>query len=106
MNETVSITFRTQSGDHLIKVRPGHTLMEAAREAGVPGIIGECGGSLSCGTCHVRVVESPSALPDVSDAERDMLEFAEVPATEASRLCCQIVAAPALDGLIVEVAEV
>ena len=30
--------------------RPGDSVMETAVRNGVPGIVGECGGSLSCAT--------------------------------------------------------
>ncbi|WP_342456182.1 2Fe-2S iron-sulfur cluster-binding protein [Phaeobacter gallaeciensis] len=33
----------------------GQNLMQAALSHDVPGIIGECGGTLSCATCHVYV---------------------------------------------------
>ena len=38
-----------------LDVKEGASLMEAATRHGVPGIIGECGGSMSCATCHVVV---------------------------------------------------
>src|SRR4051812_567029 len=36
-------------------VPAGHNLMEAAVANNVPNVIGECGGCLSCATCHVYV---------------------------------------------------
>ena len=65
------------------EVREGQNLMEAAVAANVPRVIGECGGSLSCATCHVFVTL------DVAEAERQ----------PTSRLSCQIKMSPALDGL-------
>ena len=44
--------------------RPGDSVMETAVRNGVPGIVGECGGSLSCATCHVFVA------PETLDAGR------------------------------------
>ena len=35
----------------------GATLMTAAKRAGIKGIEAECGGTLSCATCHVYVEE-------------------------------------------------
>ncbi len=35
----------------------GDSVMETAVRNGVPGIVAECGGSLSCATCHVFVRE-------------------------------------------------
>lgn len=63
--------------------------MEAALNAGVPGIRGECGGALACATCHVVVEHCPSVMEAGLSAEQEMLEFAEVPAREAGRLSCQ-----------------
>ncbi len=37
------------------EVKPGLNLMEAAVANNIPNVIGECGGSLSCATCHVVV---------------------------------------------------
>ena len=40
------------------EVAPGLNLMEAAVASNVPLVIGECGGNLSCATCHVQVDEA------------------------------------------------
>ena len=48
------IVFVTADGQHLtIDATEGLNVMEAARRAGIVGIIGECGGACSCATCHV-----------------------------------------------------
>ena len=39
----------------VIDVAPGTTLMEAAIDNDVAGIVAECGGACSCATCHVYV---------------------------------------------------
>lgn len=85
-------------------VPEGHNLMEAAVANDVPGIIGECGGCLSCATCHVYVDDQ--WLPHVGqpdEVENEMLSITEAERTEASRLSCQIVMCEQLDGLIVRV---
>jgi len=99
------ITFRSASGDATeIDAVGGFTLMETAVNNGVDGIEGECGGGLSCGTCHVHVdlgfadlLEAP--LP----GEAEMLELL-IGCDARSRLACQIKVAPALDGMIVDIA--
>lgn len=91
------IRFRLRDGGAIdIEAANGETLMRTARANAVPGIIGECGGEMSCGTCHV-VVESSGELPPPSRDELDLLESLD-DAEECSRLGCQIRVAPELDG--------
>ncbi len=84
-----------------LDVADGVSLMEAAVSNGVPGIDGDCGGNCACATCHVRVDDQwLAAAGEKSEMETAMLDFAE--GVEAnSRLACQIMASPALDGMIV-----
>jgi 2Fe-2S ferredoxin len=92
-------------GEHRLEAQPGISLMQLATSEGVPGIEGECGGVLSCATCHVYVDEPwYRQLPAPQQAELDMLEFAEDPSA-TSRLCCQIKVTQALDGLRVRIPE-
>jgi 2Fe-2S ferredoxin len=87
-------------------VKDGHNLMEAAVANRVPHVIGECGGCLSCATCHVYVDEAWAAKagkPD--DMESDMLEITLVERKPTSRLSCQIKASAALDGIVLHVPE-
>ncbi len=77
--------------------------MEAAVAAGVEGIAADCGGMLTCATCHVMVREPfASQLPPPDSEELAMLAFTATPGTPASRLSCQIRLTAALDGLTVE----
>lgn len=81
----------------------GETVMSAAVRSGVPGIIGECGGQLSCATCHVWVKEECRDLVGPpGDMEADLLDLGVSDFTEASRLGCQITITDELDGLAVE----
>lgn len=89
------------------EVKPGRHLMEAAVEAGVPGIIGECGGTMSCATCHVYVDEAWQAASGApEDFEDAMLDATEAPRLDTSRLSCQLVMGPSLDGIVLRVPEV
>ena len=82
------------------EVREGQNLMESAVAANVPRVIGECGGSLSCATCHVYVAPDWAAkTSDVGEFEDAMLDVAEAERQPTSRLSCQIKMSPALDGL-------
>ena len=81
-------------------VAAGTNMMEAAVANNVKGVVGECGGSLSCATCHVYVGSDwakKTGMP--GDFEDAMLDATEVERTDASRLSCQITADDALDGL-------
>ena len=86
-----------------IECKPGQSLMQAAMSANVHGIEAECGGLLTCATCHVYVREPyASALPAASGDELGMLEFTASPRQPNSRLSCQIDLTAALDGLTVD----
>lgn len=87
--------------------RDGESVMRVAVDNLVEGIIGECGGDLSCATCHVFVdQEWVHLLPPCSPEEEDMLEAAAAEPTEFSRLCCQIRCDASLDGLTVTIPDV
>jgi ferredoxin-2, mitochondrial len=78
----------------------GDRLLEVAQNDGQP-LEGTCEGQMSCSTCHVIVAEEDFArLPRASEEEEDMLDLA-VGATRTSRLACQILLTPDLDGLTV-----
>jgi len=82
----------------------GTTLMEAALDNDVPEIIGECGGCLSCATCHVFVDSEwfeKTGQPD--EMEEAMLDVTDVAKQQYSRLSCQITMSDELDGLVVHV---
>lgn len=84
----------------------GQSVMEIARQAGIDGIVGECGGHCACATCHVCVAPEwfgETGPPD--DDESDMLDFTAAKRQPTSRLSCQIRLRPALDGLIVHTPE-
>ena len=89
----------------VVDVPAGLSVMEGAVRNNIAGITGECGGVMSCGTCHVFVDPAWLALTGArSDAEDAMLEFAVDPA-DNSRLGCQIKVRDELDGLVVHMPE-
>ena len=98
------ITFIEHAGiAHVVDAEIGQSVMEAARNHGIPGIIADCGGSCACATCHVYVEAEWLARTGVPDGlEGDMLEAAE-DVRDVSRLSCQIRVTPELDGLIVHI---
>jgi 2Fe-2S ferredoxin len=82
----------------------GHSLMEAAVANNVPNVIGECGGCLSCATCHVYVdPQWYEKTGKVSELEDEMLEITVAERKPMSRLSCQIHSAPELDGIVLYV---
>jgi 2Fe-2S ferredoxin len=102
----VQVHFNLAAGStRSIEVASGESVMQAALNGSVKGIIGDCGGSLACATCHVHVVsEWLDRLEPPSPQERQLIEMAIDP-DETSRLSCQIKLTDALDGLTVRVPE-
>jgi len=91
---------------HVVEVANGLTVMEGARDNGIPGIAADCGGACACSTCHVYIDPSwVDQLPKKDAMEADMLDFAHEPDPVLSRLTCQIKVADALDGLVVQMPE-
>jgi 2Fe-2S ferredoxin len=86
-----------------IEATVGQSLMQAAVDANIDGIEADCGGSLSCATCHVMPDAAWAArLPAPSKDELAMLDFTASARTPQSRLSCQIMLTPGLDGLQVQ----
>jgi ferredoxin, 2Fe-2S len=84
----------------------GQTVMRGAMDAGLSGIEAQCGGNCACATCHCYVaVEWQDRLKAPSEDERFMLGNVAAERRPNSRLCCQIVLEPALDGLLVQFPE-
>ena len=100
------ITYIEHSGQkHEIDVANGLTVMEGAVQNNVPGIDADCGGGMSCATCHVYVTEDWfDKLEKKLDGEEDMLDQAYEP-KKNSRLSCQITGSDEVDGLIVNMPE-
>lgn len=97
-----TVTYIESNGTtHQVEAALDRTLMQIAIDNSVPGILGDCGGSCSCATCHCFVDLSwTSKLPPISETESFMLDG--VPERrESSRLCCQIKMCAELDGIVV-----
>jgi len=102
-----NVTWQMPDGSTITAdVAEGLSMMEAAVANNVPHVIGECGGCLSCATCHVYVhpdwIGKIGALDDMQDA---MLDATDAERQENSRLSCQIAASPELDGLVLLVPD-
>ncbi|MER5436230.1 2Fe-2S iron-sulfur cluster-binding protein [Streptomyces sp. NPDC002588] len=102
----MQITVTTRDGTpHQVEASTGLSLMQNIRNAGVEELEAICGGSLSCATCHVYVDSLPARaeLSPRSADEEDLLDACDDLA-ENSRLSCQVVFDPALDGMRVTIA--
>jgi len=84
-----------------LAVPTGHSVMQHAVANGAHGIVGECGGSAMCATCHVYVDAAwVDKLPAPLSTELEMLECTASERRPESRLSCQIKMSDALDGLV------
>ena len=90
--------------EHEMEGRAGWSVMENIREAGFDELLALCGGCCSCATCHVHVdPEWTDRLKPMVDDEDDLLDTSEH-RLATSRLSCQILLTPELDGLKVRIA--
>lgn len=103
----IEITWKTENGEAITaEVGAGTNLMDAATSNNVPNIDGDCGGNLSCATCHVFVEPQWLAKTgEVTDIEDTMLDMTDVERRDNSRLSCQIIASSELNGLVLHVPE-
>jgi 2Fe-2S ferredoxin len=69
----------------------GDTVMQTAVRNGVSAVVAECGGVLSCATCHVFVApQNADDFAPMSEAEDAMLDGTAVDREPGSRLSCQL----------------
>lgn len=83
------------------EIEEGWSLMEGARQAGIEGVVAECGGGLICSTCHVIVEPAWIAAVGTAEGTEAMLLELAPEHGETSRLSCQIEMTEELDGLTV-----
>ena len=90
-----------QGREHRVQVQPGSSVMQAALNAGVPGILADCGGSCSCGTCPGYL--EGAAAADVTSAAGNELAMLDcvIDVLPHSRLTCQVVVTAEMDGLVI-----
>ena len=92
----------TDGTRHTLQAPIGKSLMQAATAASIEAIAADCGGLMSCATCHVYVDDDwLPRLPPPSHDELSMLEMTAAPREPSSRLSCQIDLQAGLDGLCV-----
>lgn len=89
-----------------VEGRDGDTVMQVAYDNGIEGVAAECGGSMSCGTCHVFLdQETFDRIGAPTKNEIDMLDLVPSDRHATSRLSCQIKVDAAFAGAEVNVPE-
>lgn len=103
----MKITYIAADGTETqVEARPGDSVMQAAVANDVDGIIGECGGSMMCATCHCYVDDAwADATGGRGEGEDDLLDCAASEVKPTSRLSCQIRMREELDGLVIHLPE-
>jgi len=85
---------------HTIDGEEGEALMFILRDDNDLPVEGTCGGTASCGTCHIYVdADWFSRLPARDDHETDLLDTLDHFEPEKSRLACQVTLTPEFEGL-------
>jgi len=97
--------FEPDGTERRVEAASGTTVMEAAIDNDVNGIVAECGGACSCATCHVYVDPQWVQKLPAPDAQEDGMLDCVLDRRGNSRLSCQIVLSDKLDGLVVRVAD-
>ncbi|MEU1984503.1 2Fe-2S iron-sulfur cluster-binding protein [Nocardia sp. NPDC019395] len=97
------ITFHLPGQERVVAGEAGKTIMQVAVQAGIPGIVGECGGDMSCATCHVYCADQTGFKPASAD-EQDLLELVD-DLRDSSRLSCQMKLTETIAEVSVEVPE-
>ena len=102
----MKITFIESDGTaHEVAATAGWSLMENAVKNGVPGLLAECGGSATCGTCRIYITPEWSAkIEPPHDDELALLDYVNEDDPNA-RLSCQIKMSEVLDGISVSMPE-
>ena len=96
-----SLTFINESNgkETEVAIEDGETIMSLAVDNLIDGIEAECGGAMSCGTCHCYVDEKfLDRFPEKDDMEDEMLEIAAEKRAN-SRLSCRLEVDGSMDGL-------
>ena len=104
---TITVHLVASNGTrHTLDAPVAQSLMRAGVAAGLDGIKADCGGTMTCATCHVYVDDAWSArLPAPSQDEDAMLEMTAAPRLPTSRLSCQIALDEELSGLTAEIPD-
>ncbi|KAM7009369.1 ferredoxin-2, mitochondrial [Tautogolabrus adspersus] len=97
--DVVNVVYVDRSGKRIpVKAKVGDNVLYLAHKHDI-GLEGACEASLACSTCQVYVSEAHfNKLPEPEEREDDMLDMAPM-LQENSRLGCQIILTPELEGI-------
>ena len=99
------ITFIQRDGKRIeVDAKIGQTLLEVAEQNNIE-LIGACGGSCACGSCHVYIDEE--TLKKIESPKEDEENVLDVVFNiqPNSRLACQVVVSEEMDGAIITIPE-
>ncbi|WP_019528254.1 2Fe-2S iron-sulfur cluster-binding protein [Dasania marina] len=101
-----TITYIEANGEGVnVEVPTGNTLMQGAVDNSVAGILAQCGGVCSCGTCHCYIdAQALSQFPAPDNTEKFLIKMTHNPLPN-SRLSCQVIVTEAMEGLVVKLPE-
>ena len=96
---TVRVTFLQPDGtSRAVDARVGESLLQTAHRYDIE-LEGACEGVCACSTCHLILpMDLYDSLDEPSEDEEDMLDMA-FGLTETSRLGCQIIVRPDMEGV-------
>lgn len=100
MTDTIKVIVTDLNGDiQTYEGLEGYSVMEVIRDNGLP-IKAECGGCMCCATCAVDIDAQwlDKIVPQSAD-EADLILDAGLDVKPLTRLSCQIVLDPSLNGL-------
>ncbi|XP_058238640.1 ferredoxin 1b [Hemibagrus wyckioides] len=107
LGSKVLLHFVNQSGTKTsVMTTEGESLLDVVinKNLQIDGF-GACEGTLACSTCHLLFEESVyERLEPMADEEMDMLDLA-YGLTKTSRLGCQVIVAPWMNGMMVRVPQ-
>ncbi|CAL8351117.1 unnamed protein product [Boreogadus saida] len=97
--DVVNVVYVDRSGKRIpVRAKVGDNAMYLAHRHGIE-LEGACEASLACSTCHVYVSSDHlDKLPEPDEREDDMLDMAPL-LQENSRLGCQIILTPEMEGI-------
>ncbi|XP_061686976.1 ferredoxin-2, mitochondrial [Syngnathoides biaculeatus] len=98
-DNVVNVVYVDRSGQRIpVRAKVGDNILYLAHKNGIE-LEGACEASLACSTCHVYVSRDHlDKLPEPLEREDDMLDMAPM-LQENSRLGCQIILTPEMEGM-------